>query len=294
MLFFQLADVILDSCNTTVLRISVKVRENSIRGESSQHVDTIMSAFRAALSSLRLPTTLSLFGLSRPLSSQTPQASTSHFLIRQPSPIAIRESPYPIVFIRTPGLSSPDSQENEDWKTWTGMFAEKGYTSIEIDVVPPSYSTTPFAAMVGVLATQIRTLGIPFPPVIVATGRACLLSQAYIEDYAASGLVMVNPTGDEDDRDGSLGDKGKEWEWPKLGYEPHFPILVIADQAKLEGLKKSSRIVRAAENGVGRGGKGVSVESLVDGVRGEGSRNVSPVSSTIARRADDVGGREVV
>lgn len=234
-----------------------------------------MSAFRQAITSLRLPTTLSLFGLSRPLSTQTPQASTSHFLIRQPSPTAPRESPYPIVFIRTPGLSEENSPETESWKSWTGLFAEKGYTSIEIDIVPPPYSSTPFAAMVGVLATQIRTLGIPFPPVIVATGRACLLSQAYIEDYAASGLVLVNPPGDEDDRKGEVGEKGKEWEWPKLGYEPHFPILVITDKERIEGLKKTSRIVRAAEDGVGRGGKGVNLESLVDGPRGEGSRNVS-------------------
>jgi hypothetical protein len=158
------------------------------------------------------------------------------------------------------------------------MFAEKGYTSIEIDVNPPPYSSTPFAAMVGVLATQIRTLGIPFPPVIVATGRACLLSQAYIEDYAASGLVMVNPPGDEDDRRGSIGDKGKEWEWPKLTYEPRFPILVIADEQRLGTLEQTSRVVRAAGEGIGRGGKGVSVEKLVDGERGERSRIVCPTS----------------
>lgn len=236
-----------------------------------------MNPLRSLVSSLRHPAALSLFGLTRQAST-APQASTSHFLIRRPSPAATRESPYPVVFIRTPDLSSSprDTEENESWKSWSGMFAEKGFTTVEIDVVPPSYSKTPFAGMVGVLATQIRTLAIPFPPIIVASGTACLLCQKYIEDWGASGIVLINPPPDEDPRGGSLGEQGKEWEWPALSYEPQFPILVMAEDGQLGGMAKTSRIVRAAENGIGRGGKGVSVESLVDGERGEKSRVVSP------------------
>jgi len=235
-----------------------------------------MNPLRSLVSSFRHPAALSIFGLTRQASTTT-QASTSHFLIRRPSPAATRESPYPIVFLRTPDLSTSarETDENESWESWSGMFAEKGFTTVEIDVVPPPYSKTPFAGMVGVLATQIRTLAIPFPPIIVASGNACLLCQQYIETWGASGIVLINPPPDEDPRAGSLGDQGKEWEWPALSYEPGFPILVMAEEGRLADMAKSHRIVRAAEKGVGRGGKGVSVEALVDGERGEKSRVVS-------------------
>lgn len=237
-----------------------------------------MNPLRSLLTPLRHTTTLSLFGLSRSLSTQPqPQATTSHFLIRQPSPAAFRESPYPIIFLRTPGISAANTPETEDWAAWTGLMAEKGFTSVEIDVQPPPYSSTPFSAMVGVLATRIRTLAIPFPPVIVASGMGCLLCQNYIEDWGASGIVLINPPPDEDPR-GQNSKEAKDWEWPVLSYEPQFPILVMAESGRMEELKKSNRIVRAAEAGIGRGGKGVSLEVLVDGERGDGSRVVSIVN----------------
>lgn len=153
------------------------------------------------------------------------------------------------------------------------MFAEKGYTAIEIDIQPPPYSPLPFAMMVGALATEIRLLAIPFPPVIVAEGMGCLLTQSYIGDNPASGLVMVNPPPDADPR--KEKGAGGSWEWPVFNYEPHFPILVIAEKSNLPTLQSTNRVVKAAEAGVGRGGKGVSVEELVDGPRGEKSRVVS-------------------
>lgn len=156
------------------------------------------------------------------------------------------------------------------------MFAEKGYTAIEIDIQPPPYSPQPFAMMVGALATEIRLLAIPFPPVIVAEGVGCLLTQSYIGDNPASGLVMVNPPPDADPRKVNEAG-GASWEWPVFNYEPHFPILVIAEKANLATLQSTNRVVKAAEAGVGRGGKGVSVEELVDGPRGEKSRVVSHI-----------------
>jgi hypothetical protein len=250
------------------------------------HIPFHAMSFRSLLSSLRLPATLSSVSLTqlRTQSSQAQsqlQASTSHFLPRHPSPSAVRESPYPLVFLRTPGISDPSAPEVEDWSGWSSMFAEKGYTSIEIDVVPAPYASKPFAGMVGVLATQIRTLGIPFGPVIIASGRAGLLAQAYVEDWAATGLVLINPPPDVDPRPAAASPSGEEggaglaWEWPEFRYEPHFPILVLGEQGQMGRLEKENRIVRAAQDGVGRGGKGVSVAALVDGERGDQSRVVS-------------------
>jgi len=165
------------------------------------------------------------------------------------------------------------------------MFAEKGYTSIEIDVSAPSFSSpetssAPFKDMAKVLNDRIRLMGIPFAPVIISEGVSCLVTQAFVEDFPASGLVMVNPPPDEDPRP-KKGSEGGGWEWPKFGYEPRFPILVIAGEGEMRGLEVGSRVLRAAQGGVGRGGKGVSVERLVDGVRGDRSRVVSSLSTRL-------------
>lgn len=156
------------------------------------------------------------------------------------------------------------------------MFAEKGYTSLELDLSAPVSSndttttTSPLGAMTTLLASQIRLLAIPFPPVLVSSGMSCLLTQAYVEDNPASGLILVNPPPDLDPRKGKGREgegAGEGWAWPVFGFEPRFPILVMG--------ATGGRLVEASKDGVGRGGKGVSVEELMDGPRGERSRIVS-------------------
>lgn len=54
---------------------------------------------------------------------------------------------------------------------------------------------------------------------------------------------------------------GKELQTPEFNYEPHFPILVVAPSSMTESLQQGNRLVRDYEHkGVGRGGKGVTVE----------------------------------
>ena len=74
---------------------------------------------------------------------------------------------------------------------------------------------------------------------------------------------MVNPPPDSDIREEKERESG--WEWPTFNYEPRFPILVLADEQKMSDLKERSRVVRAAESGMGRGGKGVRLEIIEDG-----------------------------
>jgi hypothetical protein len=135
--------------------------------------------------------------------------------------------------------------------------------------------------MTTLLASQIRLLAIPFPPILIASGASCLLTQAYIEDNPASGLVLVSPPPDQDpDTSSSAGRVGvRDWEWPQFRYEGTFPILLIDGD---EGGRSRSRLGKMAENGVGRGGKGVSLERLVDGPRGEKSRVVSRTRTGLA------------
>jgi hypothetical protein len=267
---------------------------------------------RARLS-LRLPLPLQIpftatFALSlpftaRPYSASANQPQVTRYLVRRPSPAAPRECPTPLVFVRAKGLL-PDqegsgAEEEKVWNDWSGMFAEKGYTALEVDITagaqagsqtqtqsqsqPESaidgsststHTESPLKAMTTLLASQIRLLAIPFPPILIASGATCFLTQAYIEDNPASGLVLVSPPPDEDpspsSSSGRAGERG--WKWPTFGYEGTFPILLVGE----EGAQNQSRLGKMAEKGVGRGGKGVSLERLVDGPRGEKSRVVSP------------------
>ena len=182
------------------------------------------------------------------------------------------------------------------------MFAEKGYTGVEIDITAPTgFGEKPgfdsaaigqsggemeyksvLDSMTTMLASQIRLMAIPFAPIIIASGKSSTaLTQNYISSHPASGLVLVNPG--EGEMEESL-----------FNYEPSFPILVINEKGQHGG-----RLGRAAAQGVGRGGKGVEVERAPDGERGEKTRVVSPFfpevltcfeASDLARRQAHWGG----
>nr|XP_031858566.1 uncharacterized protein CI109_005946 [Kwoniella shandongensis]KAA5525638.1 hypothetical protein CI109_005946 [Kwoniella shandongensis] len=190
------------------------------------------------------------------------------------------------------------------------MLAEKGYTSIEIDITAPASSSSetapleitqlssssstptfpdpdrasassseaevisPFPSMVTALNSQIRLMAIPFPPIIIARGGSTLLAQAYIEDHPASGLVLLDPTADDDPRSSSASntsEKGQTWKWPVFKYEPHFPLLILSSQEKMTKLSVENRLVRefAGEDPnksgwtLGRRGRGKGVELAV-------------------------------
>lgn len=174
------------------------------------------------------------------------------------------------------------------------MFAEKGWMGVEIDIEAGAAAAAAAAAetpspgqdssrltptseagsemditsaghktllrnMASALNSEIRLLAIPFAPVLLASGASTLLTQAYISDYPASGLVMVSPPDAV-----QVGDK-------LFDYEPRFPILIVGD-SQGQGY---GRLGEASKNGVGRGGKGVEIVGVKDGVRGDKTRIVS-------------------
>ncbi|KAK8870046.1 hypothetical protein IAR55_000616 [Kwoniella newhampshirensis] len=201
------------------------------------HTRYILTAFRPLTISMGLSFVLPLRQVS---TTATPkgEARCSRYLYRKPWEGARWESPYPVVFLRVKGLGL---QEEGEWSDWSGMLAEKGYTSIEIDITSglsssssssspssepqaleisssspsspkstfpdpdpqPDNPPSPFPSMVTALNSQIRLMAIPFPPIIVARGGSTLLAQAYVEDHPASGLVLLDPLPDRDPRDGS-------------------------------------------------------------------------------------------
>lgn len=146
-----------------------------------------------------------------------------------------------------------------------------------MDIAAPSQADTsdpaapsPLKAMSSLLASQIRLLAIPFPPILMSSGDSCLLTQMYIEDNPASGLVLIDPPADNV---GESSGKG-ETRLPRFGYEPRFPILLMSTSGR-EAEIQESRLGKAAANGRSRGGKGVSLEVAGDGDRGHKSRIVS-------------------
>jgi hypothetical protein len=222
------------------------------------------------------PLAISFFGLSLPSTRQSSSSSAStctRYLWRQPSPAATRESPFPLVFVRARGVpsASPAGEVPEEtWGDWSGMFAEKGYTGIEIDIQAPTpaesveeTTKSVLDSMTTMLASQIRLMAIPFAPIIISSGpSSTMLTQNYISSHPASGLVIVNPP------EGEQADA-------MFDYEPSFPILVVNGEGSSKG-----RLGKAAEQGTGRGGKGVEIERIVDGERGEKTRVVSRLSLT--------------
>ncbi|RXK36038.1 hypothetical protein M231_06686 [Tremella mesenterica] len=112
-------------------------------------------------------------------------------------------------------LEQVSSHDRVDWEGWSSMFSETGYTSIEIDIslqssnpVNPSNHPNPSDSSDGLwvkssrdilnemstlLSTEIRLLGIPFPPILISMGKSTVLSQSYVGDYPVQGMVLVDP-----------------------------------------------------------------------------------------------------
>lgn len=204
---------------------------------------------------------------------------------------AARECPTPVILVRAHGLgalygpaaakAAEQSEAKEDWSDWAGMFAERGYTTLEVDVAAPESAlhaqgegreaaTAVLGEMSKLLASQIRLLAIPFAPIIISEGHSTWLAQAYVEDNPASGLVMIDPAP-------SAGDATavKDAAAPRFGYEPHFPVLLVGSPAMIDGVR-SSRVGEFSGQGVRRGGKGVTIKDAPEGPRSETRRLVSP------------------
>ncbi|KAL1407469.1 hypothetical protein Q8F55_006902 [Vanrija albida] len=217
-----------------------------------------------------LPLAASAGLFARPLSSDA-KAKCTRWVVREASGFAPRESPTPLVLLRSPGITWPgvDKATEAEWAPWADMLSQRGYTTVEVDVsaAADEASPSPVIAASKALNSQLRMLGIPFAPIVIASGPASLVAQAYVSDFPASGLVLVSPPPDADPR--AEGDAA--WPWPEFSYEPHFPILLVGDEAALE----HTRVGRAAADGVGRGGKGVSLAPEIDGPRGDKTRYVS-------------------
>jgi hypothetical protein len=190
---------------------------------------------------------------------------------------------------------------------WGGMFSERGYTAVEIDIEAPTESNSSSESLqvmakgelhlhflpifrygtnnhhrndpsLAELSQQIRLMAIPFPPVIISTGPSTLLSQTFISDFPASALVMINPPSNESSllQPTSGVDSESIDAAPKAGftYEPHFPIYILSTGDKADDVAQHRLVRLHADKGVGRAMRGVTYEQAEGGKaeRSEGTR----------------------
>ncbi|KAI1784173.1 hypothetical protein LXA43DRAFT_902126 [Ganoderma leucocontextum] len=171
----------------------------------------------------------------------TRQSSSTTYLLRTPPPSAPREVPTPLVFVSS-GTWDPSSRNG--MSRCASWFAEKGYTSLELDLGRPSDVSTSEALMKhyeSELASHIRLLAIPFAPVVVARAAGTLIAQTYISSYPASALLLISPPPSNSAlaaSDMSLLPTAL----PEFDFEPRFPVAVLATEQERSVLENQSRL----------------------------------------------------
>ncbi|KAM5543558.1 hypothetical protein V8D89_002809 [Ganoderma adspersum] len=177
----------------------------------------------------------SIFHPSRQLSSSTA------YLLRTPPPSAPREVPTPLVFVSS---GSWDPSSRNGMSRCASWFAEKGFTSLELDLGRPADVSTSEALMKhyeSELASHIRLLAIPFAPVIVACAAGTLIAQTYISSYPASALLLISPP----PSNSALAASDRSLlptALPEFDFEPRFPVAVMATEQERPVLEKESRL----------------------------------------------------
>jgi len=142
------------------------------------------------------------------------------------------------------------------------LYAAKGYTCLDVDLSlsPDATSTSPklmeyfesgmssdfprlktdenFSAIE--LDSIVRMSFIPFPPVIIARGVACLITQTYISSHPASGVVLISPPPCNTMVPRNL----LPTPLPEFDFEPKFPICVVATGEDMQILQRHNRLVK--------------------------------------------------
>ncbi|CAE6471484.1 unnamed protein product [Rhizoctonia solani] len=174
----------------------------------------------------------------------TRSASTStKYMLRNPSPSAPREVPRPLVIV---SAEQWDAGSRDGMQDFAAMYAERGYTTLEIDLAPPppgdqvgKTSEALIEYLTKDLASHVRLAAIPFPPVIIARAGTCIVAQSYIESNPAYALALIEPP----ISNSSCVPKLLPTPTKEFTFEPRFPIAMISASSKI----REHRIVREGE-----------------------------------------------
>ncbi|KAF8710613.1 hypothetical protein RHS03_02405, partial [Rhizoctonia solani] len=196
----------------------------------------LFANLRGSLGPQLKPLAYSAFGLFFNGQATRSASSSTKYMLRNPSPSAPREVPRPLVILSA-----------EQMQGFAAAYAERGYTTLEIDLAPPpsedSASKTSKALIDRAeLTCHIRLAAIPFPPVIIARAGACIIAQSYIESNPAYALALIEPPLSNS----SCVPKLLPTPPKEFTFEPRFPIAIISTSEKIKG----HRIVREGEEGM--------------------------------------------
>ncbi|KZO97781.1 hypothetical protein CALVIDRAFT_535879 [Calocera viscosa TUFC12733] len=200
----------------------------------------LLSAQRALLTS-RLRLNLSPASARLRLPFSTSPLARDTVRMWEPSRSAQREVPTPLVLV---SAREWDARSAEGIDTLSAYYSTGGYTCLSVDLSPPAPALAS-SALTGQsllshythsLSSHLRLLAIPWPPILISRSLGCLIAQAYIEDYPAKGLILLQPP----PRPGAL--PGEEVE--EFTYEPRFPILILDTAEGMERQREENRLLK--------------------------------------------------
>ncbi|OCH84285.1 hypothetical protein OBBRIDRAFT_815523 [Obba rivulosa] len=166
------------------------------------------------------------------------QSSSTTYILRTPLPSAPREVPTPLVFVSS---SKWDPSSRRGMTAFASLFAERGYTCLEVDLGPPGATADSQELMQSFeneLSSHIRLAAIPFAPVIIARSGSTLIAQTYISSHPASGLLLISPPASNTDVPDSLLTSPL----PEFNFEPKFPCAIMCTEDEAKVLAKSHRL----------------------------------------------------
>ncbi|KAF8744463.1 hypothetical protein RHS02_02336, partial [Rhizoctonia solani] len=208
----------------------------------------LFANLRGSLGPQLKPLAYSAFGLFFNGQVTRSTSSSTKYMLRNPSPSAPREVPRPLVILSAEQWDK-DSKDGQVMQGFAAAYAERGYTTLEIDLAPPpsedSSSKTSKALieyLTKELASHVRLAAIPFPPVIIARAGACIIAQSYIESNPAYALALIEPPLSNS----SCVPKLLPTPTKEFTFEPRFPIAIISASEKIKG----HRIVLEGEEGM--------------------------------------------
>ncbi|CAE6436486.1 unnamed protein product [Rhizoctonia solani] len=204
----------------------------------------LFANLRNSLTSDLKPLAYSAFGLFYNGQATRSASSSTKYMLRNPSPSAPREVPRPLVIL---SAEQWDANSKDGMQDFAAMYAERGYTTLEIDLAPPppgdqcSLGIHRLARLMIYtdLASHVRLAAIPFPPVIIARAGACIIAQSYVESNPAYALALIEPpVSNSSCVPNLLPTPIKEF-----AFEPRFPIAMVSASNKI----REHRIVREGE-----------------------------------------------
>ncbi|OBZ65623.1 Kelch repeat-containing protein 3 [Grifola frondosa] len=122
------------------------------------------------------------------------------------------------------------SKFSERMGTMAALYAERGYTCMEIDLPHLGEKTTSEALMHHFefeLTSHIRLCAIPFAPVIIARSSGTLIAQTYISSHPASAMLLISPPASNSSVSSLLPTPLREFD-----FEPRFPAASFALRTK--------------------------------------------------------------